>query len=62
MSNLHPGLILILTGIVAAVVPKVFRRVILVAGPADVYKRQVIGTISTIFFVAALKKIDRWCK
>lgn len=34
MSNLHPGLILILTGIVAAVVPKAFRRVILVAGPA----------------------------
>lgn len=31
---LHPGLILILTGIVAAIVPKAVKRYILVAGPA----------------------------
>ncbi|MBQ2004774.1 MAG: DUF4040 domain-containing protein [Peptococcaceae bacterium] len=32
-------------------------------GSPDVaFTEAVIGTMSTIFFVAALKKIDRWCK
>ena len=32
-------------------------------GISDVaFTEAVIGTMSTIFFVAALKKIDRWCK
>ena len=32
-------------------------------GSPDVaFTEAVIGTISTIFFVASLKKIDRWCK
>ena len=34
-----------------------------IVGAADVaFTEAVIGTISTIFFVASLKKIDRWCK
>ena len=37
--------------------------VYLMMGSPDVaFTEAVIGTISTIFFVAALKKIDRWCK
>lgn len=36
--------------------------VYLMMGSPDVaFTEAVIGTISTIFFVAALKKIDRWC-
>ena len=32
-------------------------------GSPDVaFTEAVIGTMSTIFFVAALKKVDRWCK
>ena len=35
----------------------------LMMGSPDVaFTEAVIGTISTIFFVASLKKIDRWCK
>lgn len=35
----------------------------LMMGAPDVaFTEAVIGTISTIFFVASLKKIDRWCK
>ena len=34
MSSLHPGLILLLTGAVAALVPKALRKYILVLGPA----------------------------
>jgi len=35
----------------------------LMMGSPDVaFTEAVIGTISTIFFVAALKKVDRWCK
>ena len=30
--------------------------------PDVAFTEAVIGTISTIFFVASLKKIDRWCK
>ena len=33
MSNLHPGIILMLMGLVAAFVPKALRRVVLVLGP-----------------------------
>ncbi len=42
MSSLHPGLILIITGAIAAVVPPVLRRFVLIAGPA-------IALISMIF-------------
>lgn len=32
-------------------------------GSPDVaFTEAVIGTMSTIFFIAALKKVDRWCK
>ena len=35
----------------------------LMMGAPDVaFTEAVIGTISTIYFVASLKKIDRWCK
>ena len=35
----------------------------LMMGSPDVaFTEAVIGTISTIFFVASLRKIDRWCK
>lgn len=35
----------------------------LMMGAPDVaFTEAVIGTVSTIFLVAALKKIDRWCK
>lgn len=35
----------------------------LVMGAPDVaFTEAVIGTISTIFFVASLRTIDRWCK
>lgn len=35
----------------------------LMMGSPDVaFTEAVIGTISTIFFVASLKKIDRWCE
>ena len=35
----------------------------LMMGAPDVaFTEAVIGTISTVFFVASLKKIDRWCK
>ena len=38
-------------------------RLYLMMGSPDVaFTEAVIGTISTIFFVASLKKIDRWCK
>lgn len=33
MSNLHPGIILMLMGFIAAIVPKALRRVVLVLGP-----------------------------
>ncbi len=33
MSNLHPGLILIATGFIAAIVPKALRKYVLAAGP-----------------------------
>ena len=33
MSNLHPGLILILAGIIAAILPKQFRKFAVVGGP-----------------------------
>lgn len=37
--------------------------VYLMMGSPDVaFTEAVIGTVSTIFFVASLKKIDRWCK
>ena len=35
----------------------------LMMGAPDVaFTEAVIGTVSTIYFVASLKKIDRWCK
>lgn len=35
----------------------------LMMGSPDVaFTEAVIGTISTIFFVTCLRKIDRWCK
>ena len=34
----------------------------LFGSPDVAFTEAVIGTMSTIFFVAALKKIDRWCK
>lgn len=35
----------------------------LMMGAPDVaFTEAVIGAVSTIFFVASLKKIDRWCK
>ena len=35
----------------------------LMMGAPDVaFTEAVIGTFSTIYFVASLKKIDRWCK
>ena len=35
----------------------------LMMGAPDVaFTECVIGTISTIFFVAVLRRIDRWCK
>lgn len=35
----------------------------LMMGAPDVaFTEAVIGTISTIYFVVSLKKIDRWCK
>ena len=33
MSNLHPGLVLIATGIIAAIVPKSLRKYVLAGGP-----------------------------
>ncbi len=33
----------------------------MMGSPDVAFTEAVIGTISTIFFVAALKKIDRWC-
>jgi multicomponent Na+:H+ antiporter subunit B len=35
---------------------------IIMGAPDVAFTEAVIGTISTIFFVASLKKIDRWCK
>ena len=35
----------------------------LMMGAPDVaFTEAVIGTVSTVVFVASLKKIDRWCK
>lgn len=34
----------------------------MMGSPDVAFTEVVIGTMSTIFFVAALKKIDRWCK
>ena len=35
----------------------------LMMGSPDVaFTEAVIGTVSTIFFVTCLRKIDRWCK
>lgn len=35
----------------------------LMMGSPDVaFTEAVVGTVSTIFFVVSLKKIDRWCK
>lgn len=35
----------------------------LIFGAPDVgFTEAVIGTMSTIFFAVALKKVDRWCK
>ena len=34
----------------------------MMGAPDVAFTEAVIGTISTIFFVASLKKIDRWCK
>lgn len=34
----------------------------MMGSPDVAFTEAVIGTISTIFLVAALKKIDRWCK
>lgn len=35
----------------------------LIYGTPDVaFTEAVIGTMSTIFFAVALKKVDRWCK
>lgn len=34
----------------------------MMGSPDVAFTEAVIGTISTIFLVASLKKIDRWCK
>ena len=35
----------------------------LMMGSSDVaFTEVVVGTVSTIFYVISLKKIDRWCK
>lgn len=35
----------------------------LIFGSPDVaFTEAVIGTMSTVFFAVALKKVDRWCK
>lgn len=34
----------------------------MMGSPDVAFTEAVIGTISTIFLVAALKKVDRWCK
>ena len=34
----------------------------MMGAPDVAFTEAVIGTISTVFFVASLKKIDRWCK
>lgn len=34
----------------------------MMGSPDVAFTEAVIGAISTIFFVASLKKIDRWCK
>ena len=34
MSNLHPGLILLLVGVIAAIVPKNIRKYVMAVGPA----------------------------
>lgn len=35
---------------------------LMVGAPDVAFTEAVIGTISTIFMVAALKVVDRWCK
>ncbi|MBO4947771.1 MAG: Na(+)/H(+) antiporter subunit D, partial [Peptococcaceae bacterium] len=54
MSNLHPGLILILAGIIAAILPKQFRKFAVVGGPllalASVFTLEV-GALWTIPFI-----------
>ncbi|MBQ3123250.1 MAG: DUF4040 domain-containing protein [Firmicutes bacterium] len=34
----------------------------MMGAPDVAFTEAVIGTVSTIFLVAALRKIDRWCK
>jgi len=54
MSSLHPGLILILTGIIACLVPMFVRRVVLIAGPALALIALFMlgnGTVWTIPFI-----------
>lgn len=34
----------------------------MMGSPDVAFTEAVIGSVSTIFFVASLKKIDRWCK
>ena len=54
MSNLHPGLILILTGIIAAVLPKQLRKFAVVGGPLLALAAMLsieVGALWTIPFI-----------
>ena len=35
---------------------------LMMGSPYVAFTEVVVGTVSTIFYVIALKKIDRWCK
>ena len=46
----------------AAIIYSAVLLYLMMGSPDVAFTEAVIGTISTIFFVASLKKIDRWCK
>ena len=58
MSNLHPGLILILAGIIAAVLPKQFRKFAVVGGPLLALAAMFtipVGALWTIPFINGME-------
>lgn len=58
MSNLHPGLILILAGIIAAVLPKQFRKFAVVGGPLLALAATLsieVGALWTIPFINGME-------
>lgn len=58
MTNLHPGLILMAMGLIAAIVPKALRRVVLAAGPLAALAAMLmlpVGTDLSMDFMGSYK-------